>query len=68
MMEAEGEDWPDTDEERGPRMDFPPPVPCHDTSLLEAAMTASAGRGPRSCRFGCQGWFSDRALKHSKEP
>ena len=45
-MEPDGGDWPDTDEERGPRMDFPPPVPCHATSLLEAAMTAM--------RFGSQ--------------
>jgi len=46
MVEPGGGDWPDTDEERGPRMDFPPPVPCHATSLLQAAMTAM--------RFGSQ--------------
>ena len=87
MVGPDTRDWPDTDEERGFRMDFTPPVPCYAT-LLEATVKAMrfasqskenwrarrrrrtqlcTGHRPRSCRFGCQGWFSDKAFTHNKE-
>ena len=41
MVGPDTRDWPDTDEERGFRMDFAPPVPCYARTLLEATVKAT---------------------------